>query len=136
MSKTKVSASALGLPSRRLFLAFGPAAVVLTSLRKAAADESPIAAAIQRHLAAFESYDAACDWDARMFSDDPRRPGMSDEFSRLSDAEDSALEAVCACHVKSASEARAKVDYLADYFERVAAPTESQIDALLRSLVA
>lgn len=136
MSKIKVSASAPGLSSRRLFLASGPAAAVLMSLREAVGDGAPIAAVVRRHRAVAEVFEAFFVNLGRLLPDDPRHAGMMDEFSQLSDAEDSALEAVCACPVKSQADARTKSEYLTQYFDETGQLTPAQIEALLRSLVA
>ena len=134
MSKTKVSASALGLPSRRLFLASGPAGAVFLSLRKAASGESPIAALIDEHRRSLVVFEAASD-DARQFGVESEQFRLAD---KLHDEAFHAMEAVfmrlCACPTKDAHESRAKGEYVADFFERCDA-TEAEALALARSLI-
>jgi hypothetical protein len=63
MSKNTISASATGLPSRRLFLAAGPAAAVLGALSTAARAEQADAKLIEAAragIAAEEEYEALC----------------------------------------------------------------------------
>ena len=63
MSKNTISASATGLPTRRLFLAAGPAAAVLGALSTAAKAEQPDAALIAASaagIAAEAAYSALC----------------------------------------------------------------------------
>lgn len=132
MSKTKVSASAVGLPSRRLFLASGPAAAVFASLRKAAAEESPIDRLIEGHKAAWRALDDACAQLERD-EDGPVYPTGFCEFDRACVDEKAALFALCCYPTHTPADARAKAEYLAICFDdRPADHTE--ITALLRSL--
>jgi hypothetical protein len=132
MSKTKVSASAIGLPSRRLFLASGPAAAVLTSLRKAAAKESPIQALIEEHRQAVAVFEVAFH-----ASDAAMRFGPeSDEYRRAAEEHTQnffAMEAVflklCAEPARSLAEARMKAAYVLDLNDDL----DHTMGALLRS---
>ncbi len=134
MSKTKVSASAIALPSRRLFLASGPAAAVFASLLKATAEESPISALIRRHKAAWQALnDARACWDLE--EDDPRRPALEREWERRRVAEEDAILQICSCPARTRQAESAKAEYLTRYFETGADPTEEHIVVLLRSLV-
>lgn len=134
MSKNTISASATGLPSRRLFLSAGPAAAVFMSLRKAAAEESPLETLIAQHKAADEAFVEMAEQEDRFPKGDPRKKELSVEVSRLSMAEDDAITNICAYPSKSMQEARSKAEYLASYFDMFA-PMECQVEALLRSFM-
>lgn len=62
MSKNTISASATGLPSRRLFIAAGSAATVLGGLGSAAqgAETSELSTLIEAHRSAYDRLDSAC----------------------------------------------------------------------------
>ena len=80
MSKNTISASATGLPSRRLFLAAGPAAAVMGTISTAANAEQPDArliAVAAAGIAAEEEYAALCWTDEKS----PRLPILDDRQS-------------------------------------------------------
>ena len=134
MSKSIVSASAIGLPSRRLFMASGPAAAVFFSLRKAVAAQSPLLALIDRHKAAWREFEGAC---ARcdLGDEDSHRPDLEAERLQARVHEEGLALKILALPAKIPLEAKAKVAHLEWYFDKCD-PTEEQVRALLRSLVA
>ncbi len=80
MSKNTISASATGLPTRRLFLAAGPAVAVMSALSTGAKAEHPDARLIAASLAgiaAEEEYAALCWKDEHS----PRLSVLSDRQS-------------------------------------------------------
>ena len=81
MSNVSVPAAATGLPSRRLFLAAGPASVVFASLRQAvAAEPDPIFALIAEHERLDRAW-LALDWRLDdMAKDDPSRDAVKAEL--------------------------------------------------------
>jgi hypothetical protein len=120
MSKTKVSASAIGLPSRRLFLAAGPAAAVLTSLRKAAAEDSPIVNLIALHRQAVGAFyenaareeDILCSVDSR---EAPEMWAWEEENTATFWAMENSFRALCAEPARSLAEAAIKAASLLEY---------------------
>lgn len=115
MSQIKDSASAVDLPSRRLFLASGPAAAVFASLHRGAAAESPLAELIDEHRKAAAVFEVAF-----CASDEAIRFGReSDEFRRADEWHDEtffAMEEVfmrlCAEPIRSLAEAQLKISYV------------------------
>ncbi|WP_374545274.1 hypothetical protein [Rhodoblastus sp.] len=134
MSKTTVSASATGLPSRRLFLASGPAAAVLISLRKAAAEESPLSALIERHRVAYAEFNDACGFADFIEEGDPAFAAAAGKYERLNKVEDALMDELLAFPVKTLEDGRTKAAYLAQHFER-GDPQHYQFDAFMRSFL-
>jgi hypothetical protein len=132
MSKNTVSASATGLPSRRLILAAAPAAAFLTSAHTIAAEETPLATLIERHKAACAAFDSASGLDDEVAGDDPRFPALSEQRAVLFDAEMAALDELCAYRPKTIEEARQRGDYLVAW-TRFYSLTAEQERALLQS---
>ncbi|MBB4197882.1 hypothetical protein CCR94_16160 [Rhodoblastus sphagnicola] len=124
MSNNASPAKATALPDRRLFLAAGPAAAVMASLRKANAEESPLLALIAEYRRAKDAYGVAC-----------RADDEHPDLPRLLDEETAALEALCAHPVSSVEDVRAKSGALFAYVDYMAMP-EDCYTALLRSFMA
>ena len=137
MTKSKTSTNALGSPSRRLFLAAGPAAAVFAGLHnKAAAEGSPIAELIERHKAALEAFTEACEREDALSHDKESAAykQADDDWNRLGEAESDALTALLAHKAANLDEARTKAQYMLETldFEII---IDDKLDAFLRSFL-
>ncbi len=109
-------------PSRRLFLAAGPAAAVFTALRSEAAPApaplSPLTILIEAHKIAWREFSEIVGTDGNLSSDDPRYLNVHAEWNRLSDAESDAWFALCEYRPQNMQEVHQGGDYLAAFETR------------------
>lgn len=133
MSKTIVSASAVALPNRRLFLAAGPAVGVFLSLRKAAAEESPLPGLIAVYEKALAAFEQVCDFSDFIDDGDPVYVEMEAKCAARSTAEAAALMDVCAYQCRTLDEARLKAEFLDGLLTHGVIISDDQWSALLCS---
>ena len=133
MSKTIVSASAVALPNRRLFLAAGPAVGVFLSLRKAAAEESPLPGLIAVYGASLAAFEQVCDFSDFIDDSDPAYVEMDAKCDACSEAEAAALMDVCAYQCRTLKEAEIKAEFLAGLLTRGLIISDDHWSALLCS---
>jgi hypothetical protein len=136
MSKNTISASAIGLPSRRLVLAAGAAAAVFGALSSAAQAEQSIASLIAAHRNAHAAFSEACKREDDLCHDKESAAYEQAEadWERLAVIEDDALTALLAFPASNPDEARAKAAYVLDAVDYEAL-TWDKIDAFMRSFI-
>ena len=104
-------------PSRRLFLAAGPASAVFASLRANVGAER-LEQLIAAHRDLYLQFSDACGFEDEVEDDDPRYQALRDEWLRLSNEEDAALTALLEYPVATINEGRRKAAYIMAHFER------------------
>lgn len=103
-------------PSRRLFIAAGPASAVFAALGVAAAIPvlDPVFAAIERHKSAWDAFDAACSLtDNALARQQGREVTKADEaaFERANVAEQEALDGLMSTSPTTLAGMRAALEY-------------------------
>jgi hypothetical protein len=131
MSKTTISASATGLPSRRLFLATAPVVALAASMRHVVAGEKTLARLIERHRAAHKAFNEICGFEDRVKPNDPRYSALCAEHARLDEAEEIALTDLCSYRPKTMREVRERGDYLAAFAQRNQFTSDQETSLLL-----
>ena len=121
-------------PSRRLFIAAGPASVVFSALG-AAVNTERLEQLISAHRDLYHQFSDACGFEDDVDDNDPRFQALRAEWLRLSNEEDAALTTLLEHPVSTINEARRKASYIMAHFER-GAPQGEHLMQFLSALAA